>query len=181
MIERTIARRYASALLALADQAKAVEAVETELLQIKAAWQANAELRKTMTHPLVPPAAKKAVVRQVFAGLSKLMTDFLDKLIDKKRSNCLPEIAEVFDDLADRYAGVVRMTVESAVPLSDAQKAKLHGKLATLAQGRKVEIDAKVSPELLGGLRVRVRDSVIDGSVAGRLHGLKELLTSQMR
>lgn len=181
MIERTIARRYASALLALADQAKAVEAVETELLQIEGVWKSSADFRKAMTHPLIARQDKKAFFRQVMPGMSKLVADFLDRLIEKGRANCIPEIAEVFDDLADRYAGIVRMTVETAVPMSDAQKAKLQGKLTSLAPGRKIEIDAKVTPELLGGVRVRIRDSVIDGSVAGRLHGLRELLTSTMR
>lgn len=181
MIERTIARRYATALLALAEQAKAVEQVESEILQIAEAWRGSADLRRSLTHPLIAPKAKKELVRQAFQGLSKLVQDFLDKLIDKKRAGCIPEIAEVFDDLADQYAGVVRMTVESAVPLSEAQKAKLHGKLVALAKGRKVELDAKVNPALLGGLTLRVRDSVVDGSVSGRLKGLKELLTSTMR
>ena len=181
MIERTVARRYATALLSLADQAKSVESIETEILQIAEAWRGSADLRRAMTHPLIAPKARKALLREAFPGVSSLMAEFLDKLIDKKRTNCIPEIADVFDDLADGYAGVVRMTVESAVPLSDAQKAKLHGKLVSLARGRKVELDAKVNPELLGGVRLRVRDSVVDGSVSGRLKGLKELLTSTMR
>jgi F-type H+-transporting ATPase subunit delta len=181
MNERTVARRYATALLSLAEQGKAVEAIETEILQIGESWRGSADLRRAMTHPLIAPKAKKELFRQAFPGLSKLMGDFLDKLVDKKRTSCIPDIAEIFDDLADRYAGVVRMTVESAVALSDAQKTKLHGKLVALSQGRKVELDAKVNPELLGGVRLRVRDSVVDGSVAGRLKGLKELLTSTMR
>ncbi|MEK7467672.1 MAG: ATP synthase F1 subunit delta [Planctomycetota bacterium] len=181
MNERTVARRYAMALISLADQGKAVEAIETEILQIADSWRGSLDLRRAMTHPLITTKAKKDLFRQAFPGLSKLMGDFLDRLIEKKRTSCIPDIAEIFDDLADRYAGVVRMTVESAVPLSDAQKTKLHGKLVTLSQGRKVELDAKVNPALLGGVRLRVRDSVVDDTVAGRLKGLKELLTSTMR
>ncbi len=181
MNERTVARRYATALLALADQGKAVEAIETEILQVAQVWKSSPDLRRAMTHPLIAPKVKKEFYRQVFQGISKLMSEFLDKLIDKKRAVCIPDIAEIFDDLADRYAGVVRMTVESAVPLNEGQKAKLLAKLVGLAQGRKVELDAKVNPGLLGGMTLRVRDSVVDGSVAGRLKGLKELLTSTMR
>ncbi|MBI2919872.1 MAG: ATP synthase F1 subunit delta [Planctomycetes bacterium] len=181
MIERTIARRYATALLNLADESKAVEAVETDIMQIAEIYRANADFRRAVTHPLIPAKDKKEFLRLVLPGLSKLLGEFLDKLVDKGRANCIPEIAEVFDDLADRYAGVVRMTVETAVPMSEAQRAKLLGKLGAIAEGRKVEIEAKVAPELMGGVRVRVRDTVIDGSVAARLKGLRELLTSTMR
>ena len=181
MIERTIARRYATALLNLADQAKAVEAVETEILQLSGLFGTSAEFRKVLTHPLIPAKAKKEFLRSIVPDMSKLMSDFMNKLIEKGRASCLPDIAHVFDDLADRYAGVVRMTVETAVPLTDAQHARLAAKLGGLAQGRKVEVEAKVSPELLGGVRLRVRDSVVDGSVAARLKGLKEMLTSTMR
>jgi F-type H+-transporting ATPase subunit delta len=181
MIERTIARRYATALLALADREKSVEAVESELLALAEAWRRTPDFRKALTHPLIAPKEKKDFLRKAAPGMSKLLAEFLDRLIDKKRAGCLPEIADVFDDLADQYAGVVRMTVETAAPLSDAQRSKLHGRLSALAPGRKIEMESKVAPELLGGVRVRIRDTVVDGSVAGRLKGLREALTSTLR
>jgi len=179
--ERTIARRYATALLGLADKAKEVEQAEEALLGLAGAYRASAEFRRALTHPRVSAKDKKDLLRKTVPGLTPLVGEFLDLLIEKNRTTCLPEIADVFDDLADQYAGIVRMTVETAVPMPEAQRARLAGRLSGLAKGRRIELDARVNPDLLGGVRVRVRDTVVDGSVAARLKGLKELLTSTMR
>jgi F-type H+-transporting ATPase subunit delta len=181
MIERTIARRYASALLALADQGKQVEAVEAAILGVADTFRKDAGFRRMLTHPLIPAKNKQEFLKQVAAGVPRLLEEFLNKLVESGRIGFLPEIAEVFDDLADQYAGVVRMTVESASPLTDAQRAKLAAKLGAVAKGRKVELESKVDPALLGGVRLRVRDTVIDGSVASRLKALREQLSSSMR
>ena len=176
MIERTIARRYATALLNLADQSKSVEAVETDIMQIAEIYRANPDFRRAVTHPLIPAKEKKEFVRRVLPGLSKLLGEFLDKLVDKGRAN-YSEIAEVFDDPADRYAGVVRMTVETAVPMT-AARAKHSGSWGRSPRAQDRNRGA-VAPERWAAC-VRVRDTLIDGSVAARLKGLREALTSTM-
>lgn len=93
--------------------------------------------------------------------------------MDKNRQDILPDIADMFDRLADASKGVVKITVKSWKPLSDAQRSSLQSKLEALA-GKKVAIDARVDPAVKGGMLVMYGDTVIDGTVANRLKVIGE-------
>jgi F-type H+-transporting ATPase subunit delta len=174
VIERTLAKRYAAALLRLTDPEGSTEEAESLLLALRSAWESDKGFRGMLLHPQIPRKAKKALLRKALEGRARpSFLDFLDLLVDKNRVNLLPELAEVFDRLADASKGVVRVKVESWKPLDEGRKAALGAALSRLT-GKKVDVQAEADASLLGGLRVRVGDSVIDASVANRLKVLGE-------
>jgi F-type H+-transporting ATPase subunit delta len=176
MIERTLAKRYAAALLKVTDADGSTEEVEALLLALREAWRAQRGLREIMASPKVPRTSKKALFRKVLAGQAKeSFLQFLDFLVDKNRAEILPEISDVFDRLADASHGVVRVKVRSWKPLSEAHRATLGDKLAKMT-GKKILIEAETDAALKGGMQVRVGDSVVDGTVAHRLKTLGEKL-----
>lgn len=176
MIERTLAKRYAAALLKVTDAEGTTEEVEALLLSLRDAWKAQRGFRDLMTSPKVPRASKKALLRKALAGTAKeSFLQFLDLLVDKNRAEILPEVSDVFDRLADASHGVVRVKVRSWKPLSDAQKATLNEKLVKIT-GKKIQIEAEADPALKGGMQLRIGDSVVDGTVAHRLKSLGEKL-----
>lgn len=176
MIERTLAIRYARALLAAAEKDDTVEETEGTLLALKEAYLASPGFRQAMHQPRIPRARRKAILRSAFEGKSsRAFLEFLDLLVDKKRVDFIPEIADAFDRLADASRGVVRVQVDSWRPLDDARRAALTAKIVAVTQ-RKVELLEKVDPRLKGGIRIKIGDGMIDGSVATRLKELRERL-----
>jgi F-type H+-transporting ATPase subunit delta len=93
--------------------------------------------------------------------------------VDKNRQHIIPDVADMFDRLADASKGIMKVTVKSWRPLSDAQRASLQSKLEKLS-GKKIAIDARVDPAVKGGMLVMFGDTVIDGTVAHRLKEIGE-------
>lgn len=176
MIDRTLAKRYASALLKVTDAEGSTEEAEALLLALRDAWRAQRGFRDMMRSPRIPRAAKKALLRKVLGGKAReSFLQFMDLLVEKNRAEILPEVSEVFDRLADASAGVVRVKVRSWRPLSDGHRATLAEKLAKIT-GKKVQIEAETDAALAGGMSIRIGDSVVDGTVAHRLKALGERL-----
>ena len=174
MIERTLAKRYAAALLQVTDKEGTTEKTEALLLALKDATQSLKPFRDMLASPKVPRKVKKQLLRKVFEGRSKpAFLEFLDLLVDKNRLAIIPDLSDMFDRLADASHGIVRVKVKSWRPLSQSHRGSLQKKLAGMT-GKKVEIDAEADPSLKGGMLIRIGDSVIDGSVARRLKALGE-------
>jgi len=174
VIEKTLAKRYAAALLKVTDAEGSTEETESFLLALKDAYLSQKEFRAVLSQPRVPRAMKKRLLVKIFEGKSKKsFTDFLQFLVDKNRQDILPEIADMFDRLADASKGVVKIAVKSWKPLGDAHRAALQSKLEKLT-GKKIAIDARVDPSVKGGMLVMYGDNVIDGTVDHRLKEIGE-------
>lgn len=173
-MEKTLARRYAAALLRVSDAEGTTEEAEALLLALKEVYLRDRAFRAVLAQPRVPRNAKKAILRRAFEGRAPaFFVRFLDLLVDKGRLDLLPEVADVFDRLADASKGIVRVRVRSWKPLSEGHRARLAGRLEALT-GKKVEIQAEADPALGGGLLVHIGDTVIDGTAAFRLREVAE-------
>ncbi|MBI5367183.1 MAG: ATP synthase F1 subunit delta [Planctomycetes bacterium] len=176
MIERTLAKRYASALLSSAIAQKVVARIEEEILAFAHAYRAQRDLRVILEHPRIPLAGKLETLSRVLGTEAHpLLVHFLEHVTEKKRIRFIPEIAAQYDALADAFEGVVRVTVTSRSPLSAAHTKRLEARLAATT-GKVIDLRAQVDAALLGGLAVRIGDRILDGSVAGRLKATKESL-----
>jgi len=177
MIERTIARRYAAALLEASDAAQLTEEIEALLLALKDSFLKEEPVRSLLVNPRIPRKQKRALLRRALAGRApEMLFSFLDLIIDKDRVRLLPHIADSFDELADQSAGVVRIEVRSFKAIETAQEQSLHGKLTRLVGGKKIKVETRIDASLRGGLWVRIGDQLIDGSVDTRLKEIREKL-----
>lgn len=174
MIEKTLAKRYAAALLRVTDPEGSTEEAEALLLGLKGALQADAAFRGVLAQPRIPRAAKKKLLRKALEGRARpSFLQFLDLLADRNRLDVLPDIADMFDRLADASKGLVRVKVRSWRPLSGDQQGKLAERLSRMT-GKKILVEAETDAALKGGMLVMVGDQVVDGSVAHRLKVLGE-------
>jgi F-type H+-transporting ATPase subunit delta len=176
MIEKTLAKRYAKAMLSVALKEGAVPQVEELLLALKAAYKSDVMFRKALAQPRIPKAARKKLLRKPFEGKAlPAFLDLLDLLVEKHRINLIPDIADSFDAMADETHGVIRVQVASTFPLSSSQEKTLQAKLHS-ATGKQVEMRVTVDRALKGGMSVRIGDQVLDGTVLNRLKKLRERL-----
>lgn len=171
----TIARPYAEALF---KSAKAnVDGVSVWLDQL-AAIADNPQLQQFDANPKVTSEQVFALIGAVAkVELPDNAKNFLHAVIENGRLRALPEIATQFRALKNAQGGSSDATVYSAFPI-DAQA------LAGLAQvlekrfGRKLNLEVREEPELIGGVRVVVGDEVLDTSIKARLEQMKTALAS---
>ena len=178
----TIARPYAQAIFELANDAGELAAWSASL-DVAGALFADGELAEYLSAPALTDARRLEFLTGLFqsAGADKLAggdkrgTNFLKLLLENKRSNVLPEIAEHFDALKADIENSVDATVTSATPLSQAQQDEIAGALKKRL-GRDVSITTEIDENLIGGAVIRAGDVVIDGSLRARLEGLANAL-----
>ena len=174
MIEKTLAKRYATAMLSVALKEGAVGQVRELLLSLKAAYQQDAAFRGALAQPRIPKAARKELLRKPFEGKAPAsFLDLLDLLVEKHRVNLIPDLSDSFDALADESRGVVRANVQTTFALTPAQEKRLL-EVLNAATGKKVEMKVAVDRGLEGGLSVRIGDRVLDGTIVNRVKGLRE-------
>lgn len=181
MRDTTIARNYAEALLALARKAQGLEAWDATISAVASAVQQDERLRNFLAAPQVAASDKKRVLEKAFAPvLPSAMLRFLQKLVDNRRQMLIPEIAVEFSNLVDQSAGRVHAQVTLARDPSDADRAGIARQLSERL-GKTVVPHVSVNPAILGGVVVRVGDTVMDGSVRKRLSTLRSRLTAAPR
>ncbi len=167
--DRILAKRYARAFDALsADTAQAQSACA-------ALTQAAGCLRQAaryMQDPAVPSKDKIAFVQQLF-GAQGVEVKFLCTLLRAKRYDLLDVCVQEVQHLLDVRQGVVRATVQTAYPLTAPQQKKTEEVLSQFT-GKTVRADFTVQAHLLGGMCVRIEDTLIDGSIRRRFEKLRE-------
>lgn len=178
MRDSTIARNYAEALFSLASKAGDLDGWGALFTGLSDAIQSDTRLQNFMAAPQVSAIAKKQVVEKAFAGqLPHVMMRFVQKLIDNRRQMLVPEIAVEYGNLVDERAGRVHAQVTVARETSDAERASIAARLSERL-GKEVVPHLSVNPAILGGLVVRIGDTVMDGSVRKRLATLRTRLTA---
>ncbi len=172
-----VGRRYAQALFELADQANALDAAEADLKTLVAIHRESADLRRLLEAPGYAAEDKARGLEAVAAaaGVNPLTRKFLGLLARNRRASALPAVATAFAALAAAKRGTVNAQVTSAVPLSAAQLAAVTAELARTL-GKTPELETRVDPTILGGLKVRVGSRLYDASLKSRLDSMKVAL-----
>jgi len=167
----TIARPYAQAAFALARDANALP-VWSEALRLAAAVVADAKVAATLDNPGLTAAGKESLLLSICGdGLSAEQCNFLRVLVEADRIALLPQIRAQFLQLKDEAEGVAKARIDSAFALSDAQIAEITGGLEKRF-GRRIDATVNVDPTLIGGVRITVGDTVVDGTVQAQLHAM---------
>jgi F-type H+-transporting ATPase subunit delta len=170
--ELAVARVYALALLALAEEQGRGEEVGEELAALAAVVTSDETSRAFLASPLVSEEERRTALETAFRGrLQDLTVDVLQVMNRKRRLAVVPALALAYRRELDRRRGRVDVDVASAVPLSESLRERLHAALAAMT-GREPVLHERVDAELVAGLRLAIGDRKIDGSVAARLRRL---------
>ena len=173
MREPTIARNYAEALLELAQKAKDLPGWGEMLGHLAGAVESDRRLRIFLESPRVSAQRKNEVIRKAYEGqLPRNFVRFVQALVTHRRQMLIPAIAHEYNDLVDQVEGRMHASVTVAREVTDDERAVVVKQLSR-AIGREVVPHFHVNPRILGGVLVRVGDTVLDGSVQRRLSKLK--------
>ncbi len=176
----TLAERYALAVFELGTESGQLQQLTEQLRAFSEAYAVSDDLRGVLDNPLVDDAQRSAVIDALASrlGLVRLAQNTVGLLVRRHRMSLLVDMARALGRLADERAGVQRATVTSACPLSETFCRQLTSELEQLTR-RKVVLDRQLDPSLIGGVVTRVGDSVIDGSLKGRLTDMERQLVSR--
>lgn len=163
---------YAEALYEAALDSSAVTPVAEDIASFAAALEGSVELRAALTDPEVNAAHRKAVVEGVAEGAHPLVLNFLRVLADRGRLDDLPAIAGAFSDRVSRAENRIDVEAVTAVPLPADLRERIVEQIRAKT-GAEVRMTETVDPDIVGGLVLRVGDSVVDGSVRHRLDELR--------
>lgn len=176
MISVTLARRYARALLHLAQKHGALDAAEQELREIAGLARRDVRVRRFFETPGIARTEKIAFLEKSWKPqLSRPVYGLLMILLRRRRLDHLIVIADEFQKLAEQAKGLSRLLVRTAVPLSEAQAGTLTRALAART-GRTIVLTREVDPSLIGGAVVSLDHHVIDGTLATELWRIRRRL-----
>jgi F-type H+-transporting ATPase subunit delta len=169
-----LARRYASALLELADAEKAVDRVDEDLQRLARLVEESDDLGRLVRSPVISRNDQMRAIAAVAekTGAGELVRRFVGVVAANRRLFALPEMIRAFRGLLAARRGEVTAEVTSARPLAPERSAALAESLRR-ALGAKVAVEATVDPALLGGLVVKVGSRMIDASLSRRLERLR--------
>ncbi len=170
----SVARRYARALIELANETAGLEVMQREL-QTLAQAVASPELTELAVNPSYTREQRKAVLEEVMkagGGAHPMVANFVLLLVDRDRLAYLPDIARQFREMADAAAGRIRGKVTTATTLGEEPVKNVKRGLERLTQ-REVILEFEVQPALLGGMRAQVGSTVYDGSLQSQLETLR--------
>lgn len=172
-----LASRYASALYALGEENQKTLDYQGELREVAAVLNTHPDLAAVLAHFKVSEDDKKRLIQEVFAArVSKVVLHFLQLLVDKKRFNQIQSICKEFVSMVNRKRGIKEGVVYSVKPLSVDELGAI-AKAVEKATKFQVELSNQLDPELLGGVRIVVGDSIFDSSIRSKIDALKyELL-----
>lgn len=178
MIQGSIARRYARALIEVAGAD--YERVGAELAGLAGALFGEADSGEALLRPGVAKESRERALEAILqaTGAAPVTANFMRLLLDRRRLASLPDIARAYGVLADEKAGRLRARVSSAQPLPPALLAELTRRLGE-ATRKNVAVETSVDRSLLGGVVAQVGNVVYDGSLRTQLASLRRELTGE--
>ncbi|MFN3689721.1 MAG: ATP synthase F1 subunit delta [Fimbriimonadales bacterium] len=174
MVDIRVARRYARALFEVALKQNLLQPTADDLAGLRTLLEQSAELRAFFYSPLIPRDRKIARLREALhAQLHPHTLRLLELLVEKRREKLFEAVCAEFQKIQEAHQGIARATIESAAPLTEAEQNSIVQKLQQ-STGKRIIPTFEVNPDLIGGVRVRIGDYQIDGTLRGALDRLRD-------
>ena len=171
--QQVLGNVYAKALIGFGQQNGTVETLVEGLSAIVGVLNELPKLQLALESPRIPVEAKSKMLDSAFADkVGKEMMNFLKIVAEKGRFDCLPAIQRSAHEIQDEMLGRVQATLTTAESVDESTQQKIAEKLSGLL-GKQVSLSAGVDPEIIGGMVVRVGDTVYDASIANQLEQVR--------
>ena len=177
MISSDLAKRYARAFFDIAVEEGKIEDYGRELAAFASLIVQNKALQEFLANPIFELKSKKNVIEELLGRtqISGRTANFLRLLVDKQRINFLGEIENAYREFMDKSLKKVRVSVKTPYPLTSELEGALKQRVAEMT-GKEVEMTVEDDASLIGGLIVRVGDTMYDGSIKTQLGNMRKLL-----
>ncbi len=168
-----IATVYARALFEAAQERSSLDEVREQLGQFADALDGNRDLQVFLFSPYFSTQEKKDGLDRAVSDADPILTNFLALLVERHRMPAIFRIRERFEALWERENRLLPVEITSAIALDESTVASIGERIGEQT-GRKVELSSHVDPDILGGIVLRVGNSVLDASIRNRLNQLRK-------
>jgi F-type H+-transporting ATPase subunit delta len=174
---RIIAKRYAKALVQIAEKKNTVDETKAELAAFTSAVDALPALQKLFASPVFTPENKKAVIQELAAklGMQPATQRFVEHLAETGRIRYVRDMYEAFLEILAERTNRAMARLTTAAAISPADLAEIKKKLEELT-GKQVDIDVKVDASLIGGAKAQIGSTVYDGTIKNQLNKMHNQL-----
>jgi F-type H+-transporting ATPase subunit delta len=174
-LKGSVAKRYAKALLLIAQEKNLVREIGEDLKKVSVFFDGNQELFTQLLSPALNLSDREKFLDSMSAamGLRPETANFFHLLNRKVRLEHLKRIQESYQTLSDQASGLVRAEVSSAHTLPEDLRRRLIGTLEKRTQ-KKVMAEFKIDSGLIGGIKVQIGSTLLDGSIAAQLKRMEE-------
>jgi len=175
LISQSIAKRYAKGLFNVGEKNGKYREYQSEIEGVLGVFDKEERLKRAIVLPLVEVEKRREVLSDVLKSLqvSSPLASMFTMLLEKNRMGYLSLIRDVYNELVDEKEGRVKGTLWTAFPMDDAAKGKIEKELGAKL-GKEVLLTVREDKSLIGGVRVAIKGTIIDGSVKRQLHTLQE-------
>ncbi|NIA20702.1 MAG: ATP synthase F1 subunit delta [Anaerolineaceae bacterium] len=173
MKDTVLPNRYAKAVLQLALEARQTDQVGSQLAVLAEACLSDGLSAAFWQSTKVPAEVKRRALEDILQAMEarEVVRNTANMLLDRRRFAILPDLAAAYVQQVRRLAGSVEATILSAAELPEQMLDLVRDELGRKI-GKTILVRTEVDPELIGGIRVRVGNLIIDGSVRGRLEAV---------
>jgi F-type H+-transporting ATPase subunit delta len=168
-----IASVYARSLFEVAKDDDKLDVVREQLGQFADALDGDRELQVFFFSPYFSTEEKKDGLAKVVDGGDPAIINFLELLVEKHRMPALFRIRRIYDQLWEHENKLLPVEITSAIELDDDIAQRIGDQIGEQT-GQRVELTKTVDPEIIGGLVLRVGNSILDASIRNRLDNLRK-------
>ena len=176
---RIIAKRYAKALVQLAEEKKIVDKTRADLSAFVEAVESLPALQKLFSSPVFTPENKKAVIKELAAklGLQPTTQRFVEHLAETGRIRYVQDVFEAFQEILAERTNRAMAKLTTAAAISPADLADIKKKLEVLT-GKQVDVDSKIDATLIGGAKAQIGSTIYDGTIKNQLNKMRQQLVN---
>ncbi|MFS0750297.1 F0F1 ATP synthase subunit delta [Oceanobacillus sp. 1P07AA] len=178
MSNSVIAKRYADALFQLGNEKNSLGQLVEDFLVVRQVFTNDQKLNVFLKHPKIDSVKKKQLLAEVFKGTDQVVINTLKLLVDRHRTSTIPSIVDHLVALVNDAKGIADATVYSIRELSTDEKEQLQASFAKRLGKTSVQITNIVDPKVLGGMKIRVGNTIYDGTVSNKLNRISRSIVS---
>ena len=178
MMISSISTKYAEALVGVATDLQQEDKVNDELVVFGKLLESHKELQETLTNPAIPFSAKRKII-EALAGkvlIGKTVVNLILVLLENARMSQFQQVLMIYRNLLDERRGLVVVDVFSATEIKVSDRQDLEKTIANLT-GKKVRLRYHIDEKLIGGLKLQIGSTILDGSVETQLKQVRQHLT----
>jgi F-type H+-transporting ATPase subunit delta len=168
-----IAEVYSRSLFEVASEQDTTDEIREQLGQVADALDANRDLAIFFFSPYFSTQEKKDGLAKLLDGASDTLVNFLELLIEKHRMPAIFRIRRYYETLWEQAHHILPVQIATAVALDEGVARRL-GEQIEKTTGQRIELTARVDPDIVGGIVLRVGNSILDASIRNRLENLRK-------
>jgi F-type H+-transporting ATPase subunit delta len=172
-----LAQVYGRSLFQVAEEQGNVDVLREQLDQFADALEGNRELKLFFFSPYFSTAEKQQALGGLLEGADDAFVEFLKLLIENHRMPVIFRVRRAYGRLWDEANRVLPVQVTSAIALDEATTQSIGASIGQ-STSRRVTLSTRVDPDILGGIVVRVGNSILDASIRSRLEQLRKQVAS---